>query len=388
MKVLLIHTYYQQSGGEDAIFDQESALLLQSAQVETLSFRNKTGPGALLQFLLSIWNLRAAGKIKKAIARSRPDVIHIHNWHFAVGPLAIRVAHRAGIPVVLTINNYRLLCPSATLLYQGKLFTDSLNDAFPWKAVTRKVYRNSFFLTFWLAFVIWFHKKAGTWRMVDRYIVNTDFAKSLFVNSSFGIPEDKYTIKANFVNRPAAGSRQRGDHLLFIGRLVEEKGIRILLESIRSTNYELQIAGDGPLKEEVRKACEMNPNIRYLGKLDKEGVRKAMMGCNVLIFPSIWYEGMPMTIIEAFASGVPVIASNLGAMVSMIRHGYNGLLFETGNTGALTRQLTEWKSLDQPAQENYRQNTSDFYSAHYTPEKNRQELLFIYKKLTNEKIAY
>src|SRR5450432_3476944 len=158
MKVLLIHTYYQQRGGEDAIFEQEYALLLQSEDVETLSFRNRTGPGALLQFLGSVWNIRAAWKIKRAIARSRPDVIHIHNWHFAVGPLAIRVAHKARIPVILTINNYRLLCPSATLLHDGKLFTDSLKDAFPWKAVTRRVYRNSFFLTFWLAFIIWFHK--------------------------------------------------------------------------------------------------------------------------------------------------------------------------------------------------------------------------------------
>src|SRR5882757_8276534 len=153
MKVLMIHTYYLQSGGEDTIFEEEHKLMCQTEEVRVLSFRNKSGIRGLFQFALSIWNVFAAGKIKKAIKEYQPDVIHLHNFHFAIGPIAIRVAKKAAIPIVLTVHNYRLLCPSATLLHDGSLFTDSIHADFPWKAVRKKVYRNSFFQTFWLAFV-------------------------------------------------------------------------------------------------------------------------------------------------------------------------------------------------------------------------------------------
>lgn len=381
MKVLMIHTHYLQGGGEDTIFREEQQLLRETHDVRILSFHNQPGIRGMIQFGLSIWNVFAAAKIKAAIREFQPDIIHLHNYHFAIGPIAIRVAARAGVPIVVTLHNYRLLCPSATLLYKDELFTDSLHCSFPWKAVRRKVYRNSLLQTFWLAFIIWFHRRIGTWKKVDRYITLTDFARSLFVNSSLSLPPEKFVTKPNFKSAPANDIFQKANHFLFVGRLSAEKGVKVLLETSALAGYELHIAGDGPLKEEVLTSSRQHSHIKFLGNLDKAGVEKAMLSCTALVFPSIWYEGMPMTMLEALATGTPVIASNLGAMASMIRDGYNGLHFKPGNATELAEKLKRWQTMEERERDSFRQNARASYQSQYTPENNKQQLVDIYKKI-------
>lgn len=381
MKILILHTYYQQKGGEDIVFKYEQLLLSQSEQVQTLTFSNHPGRRGAAQFLALLWNRSAAKKLKRIILEFKPDVIHFHNLHFAIGPIAIRVAKKAGIPVVLTLHNYRLLCPSTTLTCKGELFTYSLTTPFPWKAVVNKVYRGSFFQTFWLAFTVWFHKKMGTWRLVDKYIVLTDFAKTLFINSSFGVPAEKYVIKPNFIDFPDRQPAKRMDHFLFIGRLSEEKGIHVLMEAFRDIDCKLYVAGEGALRRTVEDLSKQSENIRYLGSLDSEAVREAMSQCTALIFPSIWYEGMPMTILEAFATGTPVIAANLGAMSSMVQHGYNGLHFRSGLKEDLINRVLYWRSLSPDEKNNYSINTRTTYENFYTPARNLKQCLAIYNSV-------
>ena len=384
MKILYIHTYYLQRGGEDTVFEEECALINQKGQTQILTFRNKPGWRGAIQFLSSSWNIFVSIKLEKHIRLNRPDIIHVHNWHYATGPIVIRTAKRKNIPIVLTLHNYRLLCPSATLLNKGNIFTDSIKASFPWKAVAEKVYRNSTFQTFWLAFVIWFHKGIGTWKIVDKFIVLTDFSKSLFVNSSLKIPAEKFVVKPNFVNQPDIMELKRKNSALFVGRLSEEKGIKVLLEAFRMSNYNLVIAGDGPLKNEVYKACKENKNLQYVGNLDRSEVQRAMQEYQVLIFPSTWYEGMPLTILEAFASGMPVIASNLGAMASMIKHGYNGLHFDVGNSKDLNDKLNYWYNLTEAKKEDYRRNAYASFLEDYTAKKNMETLFEIYQSVTKK----
>jgi glycosyltransferase involved in cell wall biosynthesis len=385
VKILLIHTNYNQKGGEDTVFLQETMLLKETEEVEVLNFQNQPSLLGAIQFLLSVWNIFVAKKIEKSILSFKPDVIHIHNWHFAIGPIVIRVAKKADIPVVLTVHNYRLLCPSATLLSNGKLFTDSVNASFPWRAIIKKVYRNSFFQTLWVALVIWIHKKIGTWKMVNKYIVLTDFAKDLFIQSSFGIPENRFIVKPNFVAIPKNQVEQKEEYFLFVGRLSEDKGIKILLEAFTNCNHILHIVGDGPLKQMVENVSTQNKNIKYIGKLDQAGVQNEMRKCTALIFPSIWYEGMPMTIIEAFSLGVSVIASNLGAMSAIIDDGYNGLHFKTGDVNSLKDKISYWTDLSEIEKNTYTKNVISTFETHYTDIKNKALLLKIYQNVIHEK---
>lgn len=378
MRILVIHNFYQQPGGEDVVFEQEKALLGTTEEVFSLTFRNKKGWQGIWQTLWSPWNIWAGRRIKRAIERHRPDVIHIHNLHYAIGPLAVRVAKGMGVPVVMTLHNYRLLCPSATLFHNGEVFTASLHTGFPWEAVRKSVHSHSFVKTWWLAVTNWLHRKAGTWQMVDRYITLTDFAKQLFADSSLGVIAEKFVTKPNFVEDGAKTAVPRGHHFLFIGRLTQEKGVQVLLDAFAGTDYQLRIAGDGPLSSLVMEVIRTSPNITYLGNLNRSAINQQLAECSALLFPSIWYEGLPMTLIEAFAAGTPVIASDLGAMRSLVHEGENGWRFTANDAVALRQKVAEWLHTDHSYKAQISLQARDEYQQHYTAERNKKLLLTCY----------
>jgi glycosyltransferase involved in cell wall biosynthesis len=382
MKILLVHNYYTLRGGEDAVFEQEFSLLQKEHEVESLVFYNKNGWKGALEFLFSIWNVLAARKLRNKIKAFKPDLIHIHNFHFSSGPIIIRTSKRMHVPVVLTLHNYRLLCPSATLLVDGQLFRDSLSVNFPWRAVKNKVYRDSRLATFWLAFTIWFHKKINTWNQVDRFIALTDFSRNLFLSSMLNIDAGRIVVKANFMDKYTGTLSVNSSSFLFVGRLSQEKGIHTLLAAFEQNDAVLNIVGDGPLSELIRSvSADVNNNIHYLGSLNAAEVRQVMASSTALVVPSVWYEGMPMTILEAFSIGLPVIASNIGALSTMVTAGYNGLHFIAGDAISLSNSVKYWASLSLEQKLDYSNNVKRSYADFYTPEANLTQLLKIYKSI-------
>lgn len=353
-------------------------MLGETEEVFSLTFRNRKGLRGVWQTLWSPWNIWAGRRIKRAIERHRPDVVHIHNLHYAIGPLAVRVAKGMGVPVVMTLHNYRLLCPSATLFHNGEVFTASLHAGFPWEAVRKGVHSHSVVKTWWLAVTNWIHRKAGTWQMVDRYITLTDFAKRLFVDSSFGVVAEKFVTKPNFVVDGTKTAVPRGHHFLFIGRLTQEKGVQVLLDAFAGTDYQLRIAGDGPLCSLVMEVTQTSPNITYLGNLNRSAINQQLAECAALLFPSIWYEGLPMTLIEAFAAGTPVIASDLGAMRSLVHEGENGWRFTANDAVALRQKVAEWLHTDDSYKVRISRQARDEYQQHYTAARNKKLLLTCY----------
>lgn len=387
MKILLIHTHYQLHGGEDAVVAQEMELLKQHHTVEVLYFQNKGGGKGALQFLCSIWNIGSAKTVRKKIKEFKPDVVHVHNWHFASGPLIFRKISQLGIPIVHTVHNYRLLCPSAILLHKGSLFTNSLRETFPWKAVREKVYRSSIFQTFWLGFVVWFHKEIGTWKKIDAYVCLTPFAITLFQQSNFGVLKDRFTVKPNFTIAPKVSQLliAREEHFLFVGRLSEEKGIETLLKAFKELPFLLKIAGDGPLKELVLNSTKQSNNISYLGSLSTEKVTEELQKTQALIFPSVCYEGMPMTILEAFSTTTPVIASNLGAMTSLISSESNGFHFEPGNINDLRETVIKFAALSIVEKKQMGSNAFQNYQVTYSPELQLEYFNSIYGNVLQRK---
>ncbi len=384
MKVGIVHTSYLQKGGEDVMVEQEYQLLKgHQLPVSILYFKNATGRiSQLTGFFSGIYNTGSSKVINNWITAEKPDVIHIHNWHYGASPSVIRAAKRRGIPVVHTLHNYRLLCPSGTLLSNNKLFLQSMYAAFPWAAVFKKVYRNSYLQTFWLAFTIWSHKVAGTWRSIDKYIVLTENAKSIFTRSNIHFTANQLVVKPNFIADIQAETRTRQQHFLFVGRLSEEKGIRTLLDAFAGAAYNLSIIGDGPLCDLVLSYGAKYANIKYLGFQDKAVILEELRNCTALLFSSIWYEGNPLTIIEALACGTPVIASRMGAMETMIEDGYNGLHFEAGDTNDLKDKTERWQTMPAEERDNFYANARASYLQRYTPEKNFDQLMKIYKSVT------
>ncbi|UIR56287.1 glycosyltransferase [Sphingobacterium sp. SRCM116780] len=385
MRILIIHTFYQNPGGEDTVFQQESELLAIDNDVLTLTFQNKKGWKGALQTLFSFWNLAAAYRVRDTIKEFKPEVIHIHNTHYASGPIILRSIHNMGIPLVMTLHNFRLICPSAILYHDHELFLASIQEKFPWTAVKKKVMDHSTIKTFILALNYWFHRKIGTWNSVNRYITLSSFAKKLFTSSTLTIDPNKFVIKPNFTFPIDMSSLSFEDYFIYIGRLTEEKGILNLLEAFAKVDYKILIIGDGELKQSVQHAAQQHTNIHYLGFKSREDIIPLVEKAEALIVPSLWFEGMPMTILEAFSVGTPVIGSDIGALSELILPNRTGLLFNPQHVESMLTTLTCWKNYSQQEKFNIRQTTKEFYFSNFTPTENKKQLLQIYQEAIHDK---
>ncbi len=380
MRILIIHTFYQSPGGEDTVFQQEQELLAVDNEVLSLTFQNKKGWKGALQTLFSFWNIAASYQVKRTIKKFNPELVHIHNTHYASGPLIIRTIYKLGFPLVMTLHNFRILCPSAILYHDNKLFLSSLKENFPWTAIKNKVMDNSAIKTFILAVNYWFHRKIRTWNMVDRYITLSGFAKNIFIHATLPVDAQKFVIKPNFTFPIEGLISTAEDYFIYMGRLTEEKGILNLLEVFSKTDMRILIIGDGTLKQKVIDAAQKNSNINYLGFKSRDEIIPLVEKAAALIVPSLWFEGMPMTILEAFSVGTPVIGSDIGALSELIIPNKTGLLFNPQDVDNMLITLQQWKDYSPQEKFNIRQTTKAFYFSNFTPEENKKKLLHIYNE--------
>lgn len=379
MKVLVAHNAYQQRGGEDSVVDDEVALLrAHGAEVELLLLHNDdiAGMGRVELLGRTLWSRPAAQQMAARCKAFQPDVVHVHNSFPLMSPAIHWAAQEAGVPVVQTLHNFRLLCPQAMLLREGRVCEDCVGRL-PWRGAVRGCYRGSVPQSSVLASALVLHRGLGTWRRrVNRFIALTEFARRKFVEG--GLPADRLRVKPNFADLPVAqGEPRRG--LLFVGRLSPEKGVQTLVSAAAGLPEPVQVIGDGPLAELVAGA----PGLHALGARPLDAVAAAMRSAGALVLPSICYENFPRTLVEAFASGLPVIASRLGAMAELVEDGVTGLLFEPGNAPALQARL-RWALAHPHELAAMGQRARAVYEANYTAARNHAQLISIYQEAIDE----
>lgn len=318
VRILLVHNFYQLTGGEDAVVKQEERLLLGNGnEVSLFEVHNDAIDSVwkkLRTSILVVYNPFARTALAKRIREFRPDVVHIHNLFPLLSPSVLDACRAAGVPTVMTLHNFRILCPTAFLYAQDKIREESIHGS-SWWTVRERVYRGSLLGSLAVACMVEFHKRRGTWRdKVDRFIALTEFSKRKFVEG--GLPASRIVVKphsasASYGRAHGDGSKHQRHGALFVGRLSTEKGIENLLRAWEQIDYPLRIAGDGPMRSLIERT--KNPNIQFLGQLPSLRVREEMERAAFLVLPSVWYEMFGMIIIEAFASGLPVVASNLAS---------------------------------------------------------------------------
>lgn len=314
MRILQIHTHYRYEGGEDAVVAADTRLL-RAAGHQVVEWRNSNPSSkrdAVAALATSSWNRRTARRFAEAID-GHFDVAHVHNTWFATSPSILTELTKRAIPVVMTLHNYRLTCANALLLRDDSPCELCVGSQ-PWNAVRYKCYRDSRVQSTFAAAAIAINRRRGTWTdHVARFLALTEFAKATMVRA--GLPADKIIVKPNFVEDPGprAHSPANSNRVIFVGRLSSEKGVGTLVEAwrrVRPDGLELAIAGSGPLEGEMR--APRGEGIKILGRLDHNEVRNLMLSSRALVFPSEWYEGMLITLLEAMAAGLPILASDLG----------------------------------------------------------------------------
>lgn len=376
MKVAIVHNYYQEPGGEDQVFRAESDLLSSHGHTVvpyTLDNRSIKGTPPLLLAAAAIWNGASYRQLRELFRRERPDIAHFHNTFPLVSPAGYHAARAEGVGVVQTLHNFRLICPNGLLFRDGHVCEECVGKFFPWPGIVHACYHNSRAATAVRAGMLTVHKPLGTWaRAVGIYIALSEFSRQKFIQG--GVPSEKIVVKPNFlIGDPGLGAH-RGKFGLFVGRLSREKGLDILQRAWRllGDSLPLKIIG-GPLTGEE---IESN-SIQWLGPQPKERVYEEMKAASFLVFPSECYENCPMTIIEAFATGLPVIVSGRGSSAEMVRDQHSGCHFRAGDSVDLAAKVA-WALTNDHELAAMGQSARQEFENRYSAARNYAQLMEIY----------
>jgi glycosyltransferase involved in cell wall biosynthesis len=384
MNILVAHNFYKLAGGEDHCVAAEVAMLRAHGHRVTqycLSNDETDGMGRLELASRAIWSRPAFLEMRGLIAELRPQVVHFHNTFPLISPAAYYAARAEGVPVVQTLHNFRLLCVNALLFRNGKPCEDCLGRPVPWQGVAHRCYRDNRAASAAVAAMIAVHRLLGTWRnAVDAYIALSEFSRRKFIEG--GLPADKIVVKSNFAFPEPSTGTGNGGYAVYVGRLSAEKGVETLLKAWRrlGTAVPLKIAGDGPLAPAVQQAMAQNPAIQWLQSVSHDNVYDLIGAAAFLILPSQCYEGaLPRVVIEAFATGTPVIVSRHGAMAEAIHDRRNGVHFDPGNPEDLAAKVRCLFS-DSSALKRMRQGARETFERNFTADANHEVLMAIYAR--------
>lgn len=388
MRILVVHNGYQKHGGEDVVVEAEARLLTAHGQ-SLVRYRRRNdelsgrGPlGIIAAGIETVWSAAAARELAALLAKEKPDVVHFHNIFPLISPAAYYACEEAGVPVVQTLHNYRLLCPGAYFLRDGRVCEECLGRSVPWPGVVHGCYRESRAATAAVATMLAVHRAMKTWReKVGVYIALSEFARKKFIEG--GLPGERIVVKPNFVDPDPGLKCGAGEYALYVGRLSVEKGLRVLLGAwgrLRG-RIPLRIAGDGSLKEEI--AAEIKTRgllgVELLGRLAPSEIVSVMQGARFLVLPSVCYENFPLAVAEAFACGLPVIASRLGSMAEIVADGDTGLHVTPGDSAELAAKV-DWAWRNPGKLQELGKAGRQEYVSKYGPEQNYKRLIGIFER--------
>ncbi|WP_028931179.1 glycosyltransferase [Pseudonocardia asaccharolytica] len=345
MHVLVVHNRYRsaQPSGEDRVVDQEAALLAAAGhRVGRFERRSDDIAGMPLLRKAAIplrvpWNAPVRAELAALLRRERPDIVHIHSTFPLLSPSVVAACADARVPAVATLHNYLMVCPTGTLYRAGRVCTDCVG-ATPLPAVRHGCYRDSRLATVPLAVNLAANRRRW-WSDVARFFCISAAQRDILVGA--GMPADRLRVKPNFVPDPVERRRGRGEGLLYLGRLTEEKGVRLLMtawDELRARGglgLPLVLAGAGPLHDELVRWASGCDDVRYLGLRTRDECAGLIARAAAVVAPSVWPEAFGLVVAEAMAAGVPVVAAGHGAFVELVEDGVTGLRHPPGDAASL-----------------------------------------------------
>lgn len=339
MRVLMVHGYYQQLGGEDLVFDAEGALLESKGHtVERFTFDNHEidSWSAAKKAAALFWNREARAQVRDLVQSFRPDVMHVQNTFPGLSPSVYAAANEAGVPIVQKLCNYRLLCANGLLFRDGHHCEDCLGKRIAWPAVVHKCFRDDRVMTGAIAGAYGLHRAMGTFtNRIGAFLALDEGGRDLFIQG--GLPADRVLVKPNFLDPfPDPGSGD-GNYALFVGRVAPGKGVETLVRAWVSdpTLPALKVVGDGPLMQQVKDLAREAGHIDFLGRVTPQEVIALMAKATIQVVPSEFREPFGRVALEAMGTGTPVLSTRSGALSGIVRPGKNGEHFSAGNAAEL-----------------------------------------------------
>lgn len=402
MKIILANKYFFNKGGAETVYFQERDFLL-GAGVEVVDFsmqdeRNASSPFAetfvrnrdyhvypvsalkkATTALSMIHSLEAVARIKQLIVREKPDLLHCHNIYHQLTPSIIRAARMMGVPVVLTLHDFKVVCPTYSRLYDGHLCTACEGGDF-YNVVRQRCSQGSLARSALLYAEATYERLRGNYLCVDRVIAPSRFMAEIVTRWRF--PKERVTVLHNGVDTDEfiPAEEEGDDYALFLGRLIEEKGLITLAEAQRGSGIRVVAAGTGPLEEFLRRNYSW---LEIVGHKSGGALRKLVERAAFIVVPSILQENCPMAVLEAMATGKPVIASRNGGILELVDEGKTGFLFEAGNAEELRTKMRILAS-DAALRAEMGRAARARVESYFSINKHNERLLEIYKSVMTE----
>jgi glycosyltransferase involved in cell wall biosynthesis len=351
LHILVVHNRYRstQPSGEDRVVDQEKALLAEaghrvsaferhSDDITSMSLLDRTSVPLRVP-----WNGAVRAELVARLHAEQPDVVHIHNTFPLLSPSVVAACADVGVPAVATLHNYLQVCPSGTLYRAGRVCMDC-TGRFPFPALRHGCYRGSRLATVPLTVTMLANRRRW-WSGVAPFFCISDAQRKILIQA--GMPAQRLVVKHNFVVDPGIRRTGAGEHLLYLGRMTEEKGLRLLMAAwdliaaSGGIGMPLVLAGTGPLDEEVRRWAGHRADIRYLGLQSKAECAQLLGRSAAVVAPSAWMESFGLVVVEAMAAAVPAVAAAHGAFVELVHDGVTGLLHRPGDVATLAECLRQ-----------------------------------------------
>jgi len=405
MRILLVNKYnYLRSGTERYLFNLERLLQTQGHTVATFSmrhpqnrpavyqrhfvshvdFRDLAPWGRLSAALRVLWFPQAARRIAQVLDDFQPDIVHLFNIYHQLSPAILPPITKRGIPIIHTLNDYKLVCPNYLLYTQDGPCTRCRNGNY-FQAVRHRCLHGSLAWSLLAAVEMTLHK---AWRIYERYVA-TFITPSAFVKKTigdFGVPADQLLhIPYPLLPQDFSFSEVSGEYLAYVGRLSHEKGLPTLIRAMRQfPQARLLVVGEGPMRPVLEQMAQEGgmTNVHFAGYLSGEDLEHTLARVRFTVLPSQWYEVFGQSILESFAAGKPVIASRIGGIPELIEEGQDGLLFNPGDEDELAACLRRLWNDPEETRRMGRHGRRKVLSQ-YTPENHYRQLYPLYKRLVN-----
>ncbi|MBF0234627.1 MAG: glycosyltransferase family 4 protein [Desulfamplus sp.] len=409
MKILFLNNYHYLRGGSEQVYFNEMGLL-RSYGHEVDSFARKSEKdnfanyahlfpydivtaqirpkiNAVITLKEILYSSSAKKQLKKLIKYFTPDVVHAHNIYYRLTTSVLDLLREEGIPMVMTLHDYKLICPNYMLMYDNRICEDCKGGKF-YNAILNRCYKNSMAASIVYSFESWFNDFFQKYKSnIDYFIAPSQFIQQKMID--FDWPEKNIEYIPNYVQLDKFIPHYESEnYFLYIGRLSPEKGIYTLLNAfikIKSKNIKLKIVGDGPERKELERFSNQDLRIEFTGYLKGKELAEITKSAKAIVLPSEWYENAPISILEAFAYGKPVIGSKIGGIPEMIIEGVNGLLFESGNVEDLTSTIDRFLNLSNSTVTKMGKSARQTVQEKYNPIIHYNSLISLYRKAIGEK---
>jgi glycosyltransferase involved in cell wall biosynthesis len=341
MRILLVHNSYAKFSGEEAVVGSQTNLLKNNGHDVQLfgpsSAEIRTSWDKIKAFFTGIYNPFSACQIRRILKEYHPDIVHIHNLYPFISPSILSVCHNVGIPVVMTVHNYRLVCPNGLHMTKGRICEKCRGGREYWCVL--KNCENNLFKSIGYALRSAVARKLRMFKdNVSIFACLSDFQRKKIIEDGF--PEKQCVVLPNMVmwNEKKEDTISGGEYVAYVGRISPEKGVDTLIEAARNCpTITFKAAGDYDRMQHLPATAP--GNFQFLGILKKEDVNCFISGSRIVIFCSVWFETFGLTMVEAMLQGKPVVASRLGGIPEIVEDGKTGLLFEAGNAEELKQKI-------------------------------------------------